>query len=362
MSRRAPTGSAFGFPEDTLPPEEGADPLLEGLAETPEAPEAPETPEEPEPAEPAAPAEPQETPPEPEQPAEPPAPEAAEGAPEEEEEGEPEPAQPQRLYAGRYRSIEDFEAGYRHMQAKASRDAQRRQDAEDRLTQMQDALQRAAPVIEQYLRDQQRQRLEGYDYEQDQQPQGLDPVAAQREAQRAAQEEIQRFRSEQERNEAIRQAERAVAEFQKEHPEVAPDSELDSQMAEVIESLNLEVNPETLGIAFEAAQDSDLRTVLEAQPELVDNDAGLHYARMQASLAKMARGSTPQPQQQTQQAPQAPKTRSPQAEAARAKAHVETGGTGKPPEAPGGRPKDEFDEVLELAQKEKKSAFFGGLS
>jgi hypothetical protein len=362
------TGEAFGFDEDTFGPEQGADPLLEGLEEQPEPPEAPEGEEAP-PQEPEAPAEPEapkpEAPAEPEAPATPESPEAAEeGPPEGEEEEQPEETEQTEeayLWAGRWEDPKELERSWLHLRAKNSRDLQRLQDSEDRLSQMQEAVKRAAPLIEQYLRDQQqRGRQEGYDYGEDQPQPGPDPLAAQR----AAQDEIQRFKSEQARENAVREARTAYAEFQQAHPEVTPDSELDSQMAEVIESLSLEIDRDTFDIAYEAAQDPDLRLVLEATPDLVENDAGMHYARMQASLLKQQQGTTPQNGEKTEQPPQKKpaQKRSAQAEAARTKATVETGGPGRPPQAPGDTPKDEFDEVLERAKESTKSVFLGGLT
>lgn len=358
-----PSGSAFGFDEDTSG-QVGPDPLFESLAEEPEPPEAPEgepPPEEPE--APEAPAEPEapqpEAPAEPEAPATPESPEAAdEGQPEGEEE-KPEEGEEAYLWAGRWEDPKELERSWLHLRAKNSRDLQRLQDSEDRLAQMQEAVKRATPVIEQYLRDQQRPRQEGSEYAEDGPQPGADPLAAQR----AAQDEIQRFRSEQAKENAIREARSAVADFQKAHPDVAPDSELDSTVAEVIDSLDLEVATDTLEIAYEAAKDPDLRTVLEANPDLVENDAGMHYARMQASLLKERGGTTPQNGETKQQPPQKKpaQKRSAEAEAARAKATVETGGPGRPAQAPGGTPKDEFDEVLEIDRKDRQDAFFGGL-
>jgi hypothetical protein len=355
-----PSGSAFGFDEDTSG-QEGPDPLFESVAEEPEPPEAPEG--EPPPEEPEAPAEPEapqpEAPAEPEAPETPESPEAAEEGPPEGEEEQPEEGEEPYLWAGRWEDPKELERSWLHLRAKNSRDLQRLQDSEDRLAQMQEAVKRAAPLIEQYLRDRQRGDQEGYEYAEDQAQPGPDPLAAQR----AAQDEIQRFRGEQARENAIREARSAVAEFQRAHPDVTPDGELDSTIAEVIDSLDLEVQPDTLEIAYEAAKDPDLRIVLEANPDLVENEAGMHYARMQASLLQQRGGTTPQngePKQQPPQKKPAPK-RSAEAEAARAKATVETGGPGRPAQAPGGTPKDEFDEVLEIDRKDRQDAFFGGL-
>lgn len=117
----------------------------------------------------------------------------------------------------------------------------------------------------------------------------------------------------------------------------------------MVDGSNQFVQPELridhLVAAFEAAKDPELRAELRANPQWYDTDEGMAYARRQASLAKLLN--------QVQ-----PVTSSTVEDASAAVAAAETlpasGGT---PQAPGGPPRDEFDEVLAYDQAHRKSLF-----
>jgi hypothetical protein len=339
-----PTGEAFGFPEDT-PAEDLADPL-EGL-ET-EEPEAPEPASE-EPGEPAP---------------EPPGPEPA-------EEGEPSQEAPQeepeQLFAGRYKSVEDLEDGYRRSQREVTRALSQRQDALDRSEQLEEAVRRAMALNEQMAQQLQAQQVwqqqwaqqqgQDYDYGQPAAPPLQPPVApGVPQVQPDVQRQIEDFRAEMARERAVRDAEQTVADFRRNHPEVTYNGPEDMAMSSLIEDLRLDVgSPEVLELTLEAARDPALERVIRAQPDLMGSSDGIEHAKLLADVAK----GRANPQQQRTPAQRQAAT---QAEAAeRARATVLTGGPGTPPQAPESRPKDAIDEVVELYKKQhKRSAFMGG--
>lgn len=184
----------------------------------------------------------------------------------------------------------------------------------------------------------------------------------------------------------------AVNAFREAHPEVADGTELDIQVAEVVKSLqvtpegqidhelfpvtteNLEValtltkdpalleavydldllpDEETLKIARDAMANEALYQEFKAQPALLDSDEGIAVAYRRAGLVQQVQ----QLPGQVQQAAQAGvKQAIPQQ--MRQRAHVETGGTGAPASsAPGARPGDDFDEVIQVHRQDNSSIF-----
>lgn len=334
MSQGTPGGEGLGYPFNV--PQLGQDDPLADIVEGPEdeapAPEAPEP--EPEPQvelEPVA---------------------EVEGEAEEAPEGEP-------LYAGRYRSVEDLEKGYKEFQAQYTRQQQellsQRQEMEklkEQSTETQQLFSQMAPLMQEVLA--------GDD------PEMLERLQAQQLIAQQVEEKVAPMR---EQMESARQQQEMVAHiaaFRARHPDVAPNTQADFEVAQVVRDLDLRVaDPDALEIAYEAHRWPGLRTVLVASPHLVDSDEGMNYARVQAQQLfgpqNGAPGQQPQQPQQPQAVPQQAGTATrPPVAAPRGTAFVETGGAGAPVQAaPGERPQgDEFDSALQAWASEKNSPLF----
>lgn len=374
------TGEAFGhefaFASDEEPTNGWTDQALFDEAST----EAPT-----EPAQAAPPTEPVVTPQQGEP--EPPAEEGAAPTPTAEQpeaqapaEAETEAEKQERLYAGRYKTVDELEQGYKGIQGLQGRQVKELQRKELENQQLRAALEQVVPYLEE------RQGL--------QQPaQALDPtqltaeqlqaVIQQQVDQRVGQA-TQQVTQQSQQQAAQQQMRQAVESFMATHPDVAPGTPLDMAVGEVLAELqtdrqgqrradlfpvtapNLEVayelakepalrnmvgeldlvpNNETIEIAKEVVSNPALAEVLLANPVLIDSDHGLAYARKQAQLPGMysqaaERVAQPTPEQQ------------------RRAAYVETGGTGAPvTQAPGATPQDEMDEAIVSFGKGRDNIF-----
>lgn len=273
----------------------------------------------------------------------------------------------ERLFAGKYRSIEDFEKGYKELRDLQRRTAERakaadmqRQELEARSMQIQQALQQTIPVVQQALAARQAAAPAqvdpyGLDNEPAQQPQGLDPNMVMPLVDMQVQQrmlEYQNMMSQQQAVQAEYQtANNALAEFYSAHTEIEPQGELDATIATTIVALNdawepsgstLDLtNSDTFEIAYEATRRPALRQVLEVNPALIDTDAGMELARRQAALLEADITPT------TTSAPGATRTN-------QRKPVVERASSGTPP-ATEGTQADEFEAAVLSFRKDRES-------
>ena len=279
---------------------------------------------------------------------------------------------PQQLYAGRYQKVEDLESGYKNIQRLHSRTAEQLRAQELRNQQMEAALQRVMPYLQQLQQN-------------GQQPPEFDPSDPQQ-IQRVIDQRVAQATQNLTAQQQAQQAASVIDSFRAEHPDVAPGTELDVRMAQVITEFQRDpdgnrrpdlfpLQPENLNVAYELARDENLLNmtmeldlqpsaeniqiakealahpafaeVLLAQPHLLDTDHGLNYARKQANLPTMVANA-----QATAQAAQ------PNAAQMRQRAFVETGGAATPV---GGSTKtgDEFDEAVKEYNGSKQNSVFG---
>lgn len=347
------TGEAFGFPSAVQAQE------LEGVFDDP----APEVTEE-------ATATPGETP-QPEAPAEQPAGEATEEPqpfdlkselqgqapkPEEGKEGE--------LLFGKWRTPEDLYESYRQIQSAADRrqavlqaEELKRQEAEARAQQLEEALRQVA------LRLQAEQGAPEalQQLQQVQSQQGLEEKVRQQVLEEQQRQEAQRLGQQVEREvESFRLAypdsrayeneiaanilkfqddgeggqEHSLFPVTRENLEIAYVLAKNPKLSAMVDNLDLIPTEENLKLAHEAVQNPHFAKVLMANPQVLqrDDDVGIQWAREQAQLPQLVQVGQAQSQAQ---------------DAQRRNAYVETGGTGAPVQpAPGQKPGDEFDEAI----------------
>lgn len=271
----------------------------------------------------------------------------------------------QRLYAGRYQSIEDLEAGYRHIQGLQKRTAEKERATSQKAQQYEAWLRQAIPIVKQA--QQQRQQLppddfgDGADFSD---PAQLQQFVNQQVEQRLASER-KNIRQEVVRGQTQQQTNQAIQSFAQAHNDIVG-TEREEEVANVIRELqapvtveNLETalelvnnprlrqmvddlyadptDPNMLQAAKEAVQNPALAEIYLAQPDLTTTPHGQSWARKQASLPQMVTQAQAQAQGSV-----------PNQEQMRRAAHVETGGTGVPVQgAPGQRPvADEMDEAI----------------
>lgn len=286
--------------------------------------------------------------------------------------GEPtetESEQQVRLWAGKYKSAEELEKGYRELRELQTRTAERarayeqaRLEVEARAQQLEEALRRALPFVQQAVARQQQPTPEDPFVVPDPQP-ALTPDAVVPLVDKMVQERIaqvtaqaqQQFAYQQEYQEAVANVEA----FFERHPEVERGGELDMELASTIMALNeawartgstLDISSEDgLEIAYEAMRRPALRQVLEMHPEYVDTDAGMALARKLASEldgdTQAAQPATPA-QRQMRPVPNTPV--------------VERGSSPTPPQ---GTPLDEFEQAVAewrgFQKRRGSDVFFG---
>lgn len=323
MPDGTPDGSAFGYPV-TMSRPEGPDPLSDDVAGPEQQPEASG-----EPQEPQRPYEPEPQPTEPE--------------------AQQQPEEGQQLYAGRYQSVEDLEKGYKEAQGQFTRQQQEiaRQNQEllalrGQQAQTNQLLQELVPYFQGQVAEADPEAAERMKLLQEMQPiiqQQVAPLQQQLAAQQAETAAVQ-----------------VISSFRQRHPDVVAGSQQDYEVAQIVEQLDLvTTDGDALDIAYEAWTDPALRRVLVAQPQLVDTDEGMAYARLQARQM-----FGPQPTPTANGAPAAPAQ---QLSAPPQTAFVETGGPGAPAPAASNQARgDEFDEAFDAWAAEKKSPLFGGLT
>lgn len=368
------TGEVFGYQfaqeeESSATPNDWSDAALDREASD----VAPEVTQEPAPAEPSA------TPQEQEQ-GQPDEGSTPDPGQEQAPEGESAEAQAARLYAGRYRTPEELEKGYKNIQRLQTRTQAERQRAELEAQQLRAALQEVRPYLEQ-LRADPGSVDDGFH-----DPTQLDADQLRALIDKQVSQRVQQVQQQTQAEQTRQELRRTVESFIATHPDAAPGTELDEAIGDVLAEFqtdaegnrrfdlfpvtegNLEVaytlakepdlrnmvveldlvpNTENIEIAREAVSNPALAEVLLANPTLVDTEHGLNFARKQAALPGMyadaaQRGAAPSPEQ------------------ARRAAYVETGGTGAPVmSAPGANPPDPFDEAIAAYNRGRESNIFG---
>lgn len=254
-----------------------------------------------------------------------------EGA-EDEEDGDQE-----QLFAGKFRNPEALESAYMEVQAFANREVAARQRLQQQIAEQQRALQIMGPLVQRALAAQD--------------PEFAEQLAAQAAIQQQLQPIVQQQVAPIRQQLAVEQARNAamttLQEFYATHPDVEPRSEADEAVAQTLRSLKGgqvdTFNSWELEVAYEAASDPALYSVLMTAPHLGNTLEGMQVARQMAGQQQVAERPTRQPKTVQRKGP-----------------HIETGGSGVPVQAaPGDRPVDEFDEAIKAFRSGTQSPLFG---
>jgi hypothetical protein len=231
----------------------------------------------------------------------------------------------ERLYANKYKTVEDLEKGYRErsdMWRRANERAQAeegaRLQAEAQRAQYEQAMRSAVPLLEQAaVRERQmREWAEQQRQETGQYPQGYQPPApgqgspaglSQVDVQRMLEERLSAERAMMQENFARQQEaaalEQTVRSFYGDHPEVEVGGALDTEITDAMHELNnspswggvrnpdgsfgIIVDPTDRGsvdVLYEAAQRPALLEVLKLHPDYFASEAGLTIARRDAAI------------------------------------------------------------------------------
>lgn len=303
--------------------------------------------------------------------------EATEETPEPEVEGEegsgeqPESQPQERLYLGKYKTPEDLEAGYKNVQRLEARARERAEALESRSSQLEAALRQVA----QHLMAQEAAGQVDENGQPQVDPRMLQGLVDQRVSQQAAQAQAQVLKA---------QVNNEVASFREAYPEVQDGTDIDDFMSQVIYEFqateegnlnhdlfpinrdNLEIayvlakNPplydkvlehdlrpteDNLRLAAECLGNQKLDLIFQAEPHLLETEAGVQLARERASLPAMVANAQAKAR--------------PNPEAMRKQSFVETGGTGAPVQgAPGARPSDPMDEAVAAYYKHRNESVF----
>ncbi len=250
----------------------------------------------------------------------------------------------QRLYADRYQNLDQFERGYKELQGGFTRVVQelkQRDSYVEQLTQRQGQMEQAFQMLVPYL---QRMQAEA------------DPEAAEQmkrqmalaeQTKQAVDQQVAPLKQELQTERTKAAAMNVLQRFYAEHQDVAPESPNDRAVAATLQGIGGSLmSPWDLEVAYHAAQDPALYTVLRANPHLRSSAEGVAMAQHHANQLRQAAGQ--------EAAPQRPQT------VQRKGAHVETGGTGAPASAaPGQKPVDEFDEALTAYNERFSSVLLG---
>lgn len=209
----------------------------------------------------------------------------------------------QRLYAKRYDTVEKLEDGYQELRELHRRTAERAKEYEEQnrllmghAQEVEATLQRAVGALQQYQNQPQPQQYDEYG-----QP-IAPPAPSPQEVQAFIDQQLQ-YRLSQAQSQWQQQAQadaeaqaasRAIYGFFEKHPEVEIGSAVDDDISRTIHAINdaweswgtsMDItDPDTIEVAYEATQRPALRHVLEKNPALVDDEAGMQLARFQASI------------------------------------------------------------------------------
>ncbi len=231
----------------------------------------------------------------------------------------------ERLYAGRFRSVEDLESSYQEQRDHLRRQTEARRQAEEAGRQMLE-----------YIRSQgvggQQEAAPPPLPDPEEDPQGyINALVEQRVQQTLGQvlPQYQQQLSQEQQQQALRATQhQTIAQFYARHPEVVPDGDLDTAIGEVVSALGLlATDPDELEFAMQAAQSPRLLAEARRDPRIVHSKVGRDAIRQVAGVQPQANGG--------RQARVAPPARVPDPRS-RAHAQVERRGTGTPaPSAPG---------------------------
>lgn len=273
-----------------------------------------------------------------------------------------------KVWAGKYKSAEELEKGYREIRSLQQRTAEQRnayqqaaQEAQYRAQQMEQALRNAMPIVQQAI-DMQRQVPQYDEYgnqlpPQEPQERPLTQADVDAQVQARLNQQFQQWQSQarlqQEQANLYNAGKAAMDAFFERHPEVEKYSDTDTDIAATILAFNQAwpdsdvdiTSTDALEIAYEASQRPALRTVLQMNAQYFDSDEGMILARKLASeIDGVTQNATPRGTK--------PRSNTPV---------VEKGSSATPP---AGKPKDEFDEAAAAYREENKrrgdSVFFGG--
>lgn len=329
------TGEAFGFG-----PEEDTAFLSDHPEPTPPQAPAPTAPEGqvPPPAEPQA--LPEAQPPVTGQPATEPQPGAPEAGSEVPGEPAPEQTPAERLYAGKFKTPEDLEAGYsnaRRIQMETAQRAQRIEaEARQREQLLLEQLQQAAATLAQLdqgavptydpsrlftateldqlrqLPPERQQQIIAQRQGQSRPPQ-IDPTQVQAQIEQQAQERARQVIAEQQEAQRTAEVQAAITTFRAAHPDAMPGTETDMMMSAIIDQLvrdedgtpnpdNFQFTPESLEIVYQLANEPRLHqavmdlyvdpnpTMIEFVREAMDNPRLYTLAKAQPTLMDTPEG------------------------------------------------------------------------
>jgi hypothetical protein len=284
-------------------------------------------------------------------------------------------AEAKKAWAGKYQSPEAMEKGYRELRDLQRRTAERAKAYEQRVAevefqarQMEDAVRRATDYVRNLQQQQQQQLQPQVAYDEMGNPiqlpsPGLSPQQVQEYVDAQLQErlalEAQARQEQAWRQEKYLEAQEAQRAFFEAHPDVERNGDVDEDIASTILAFNEAWqsidgstfnlgSEESLAIAYEASNRPALRTVLEKQPQLMDDDGGMTLAR---ALANQIDGGDTTPQMAPQVGRMTAQTNTP---------FAERGSSPAPQQA---SPLDEFDQaVAEYRQSNRvrgSKVFFG---
>lgn len=271
-----------------------------------------------------------------------------------------------KAWAGKYRSPEELEKGYREMRDLQRRTAERAKayeqanlEVQARASQMEEALRRAIPIVQQAMaQNRAQQEADPYGEPKDAPPPTYTPEQIQQQVDYRMAQQVRQMQQQQQRAWAQQQeynvAAQAMQSFFADHPEVEQGGTTDEDIASTIVALNeawddSEVDlasRDALEIAYEASQRPALRQVLEMNPRFFDSDEGLALARQQAAQLE----SSPVEATQTGQRTSSPRSNTPV---------VERGSSQTPEQAI----LDEFEQAVaeyKKANNRGSDVFFGG--
>lgn len=282
----------------------------------------------------------------------------------------------EKLYAGKYRTAEDLEKGYRESSREAQAARQAAIQAQRDLADLQQAVQAyvaeqqakpAAPAAPSDPTDAELAQM-GLDRQtynavkpiiESAVKAQVDPILTQtQQQQQLAQQQLEQQRAQAEQSAAAANVQAVLGAFYQANADYAPGTDGNAQLGELISDWNQAWTGDPSGaspgsfdvsdaasleIAVEAAKRPALKRILEANPTWFDSDAGMELARSQASYQEgLARAQRQQPAAKNGQAlPQ-----------------VESGASGSGPRQLDAQPRTPIEQMLADAEAERGQSVF----
>jgi hypothetical protein len=217
-----------------------------------------------------------------------------------------------KLWAGKYQTPEALEQGYRERSEMHRRAAERASQFEaqqqaiaQKAQEMEKALRRAVPFIQDLQREnqalKQRPQLDQFGNVVET-PQAtvppVDPRQVEQYVNTRTQAEVSRLRQELEaqmqEQSQLEARKVSIMKFYEDHPEVEIRGPIDSDIRETLQDFSDAwgdwepdvANPEVLEIAYEASKDPALRAVLRKNPQFIDDEDGMKLARFEAAILR----------------------------------------------------------------------------